>query len=1356
MKKKVCFLVMALVLLAGSLAITGLAASGDEFHYDGVKYRVSTEDAGSKTGTAYVPGSGGKDTVGAVIMPETVTNGDFTYTVNYLQSSSFRGSAATQIYLPYTLSSVASGSPNNPIFVEMKNTCVIYFANPALEALLKGGNEGGGCTFDKTASVANTNGGVLHGSLTDEAGVLATNFVKENCTFGGWFNNPHLNGSVCTHRQSKEHDRYYAMWLPNDGYAAVMYSDGFSAATVNEAFAADGSPYVLPENTYSVDGYQFVDWMLSRYDVDAQAWVAVGAFKPGDTFTPEEATLYRATAQWTFGSSVSCSFEDSYDWTFKAENSFDGVQYHSLRASGYALGLSKSSFAWYKYDEAAGEWVNTTKNVSSSASGRWSQSTLYFKSVSDAGRYKCVISVTQNGVTYSVEDETVVRLSPATITVTPKPQTVVKGGSIDTVASATTVTVSGNQSDLKTATIYGKLSLVTNGSIDSSVPGIYENAITLVDGGVEALSENYIFVLNAEGGDLTVKETPTFTWNAENVYSYTYQGKPITPILSATVNGTEALGAPTGSVTYLYNGSETVPTAAGEYTVTAVYEGDANYDKGTAECPEKLVIGKADVSIAVKSQSLSAGNPLPALGIQDLIVTSDTLSKEALSSFKEALAAAISEGRLTFSFLDGDGNPVTTAPAAGTYTIVPVISDEDSASLDENVTPLIIHADTSGGTDVGQLTVKSEMTITASDMEAVFTGEGLPYDTSLIQVDANGYLQQLSLLYYIDYEWVEQAPLEAGTYQVRIYFEGDEDYMPASTTVKMTVLPACVTVVAKDKTIGEGDDLASAVFTVDDVEIVAEGVTDEIKQMIREYLAMMMEYQMAYPCFDGTGAASGIGRHEDGVTFRFIIGDTMYTLDEMRALNYIPITPDIARALNLDYLFEQLIVEFEKGDRIVKKKPTVELVATGDISVQDADSELQAEGIDKIFTTEMTMSPVILTAENLLIHGGDGMPAPTGAVTVLYRHAADDDEFLAPDNYPVSMGHYVVRIIIEEDNNYARTEYTTLVFVTAARLTVAAKPQAVDVNGTVNQTHTAIQLSGRILSNDEMKALLEEALPALFECGALCVSVAPSVNMQQAGLYREGIVVSYYPERMTGDMADAAMLFEILPVAADLTVYSYSEDFSAVKNRIDGLESAQSDLAALLAAKADASELAAAIEELSSKIAEAKEDSDIRDAALEVELRQAIEAADAAISEAVAALVTRVEGLAQDVALLISSKADAAAVAQKFTETEAAIHTLQTLLSEYGDAVADTKAETEALVEAAKAEIVAMILAGDNATSAALRQELSELREELGKKNENAEKDSVGTYGTVTGLAILVVVGDLTLALFILIRRRRL
>ena len=85
------------------LTISVYAAKGDVFTIDNLTYTVLTEKAATKTGTVSVKAA---DTSisGAVAIPETVSNNDFTYTVNTIVSSGFKDcTGISSVTLPATI-----------------------------------------------------------------------------------------------------------------------------------------------------------------------------------------------------------------------------------------------------------------------------------------------------------------------------------------------------------------------------------------------------------------------------------------------------------------------------------------------------------------------------------------------------------------------------------------------------------------------------------------------------------------------------------------------------------------------------------------------------------------------------------------------------------------------------------------------------------------------------------------------------------------------------------------------------------------------------------------------------------------------------------------------------------------------------------------------------------------------------------------------------------------------------------------------------------------------------------------------------------------------------------------------------
>ena len=123
------------------------------------------------------------------------------------------------------------------------------------------------------------------------------------------------------------------------------------------------------------------------------------------------------------------------------------------------------------------------------------------------------------------------------------------------------------------------------------------------------------------------KATPTV--NATGG-TFTYDGQP--HAAAGTVTGIP--GAAPGPLTFTYNGSSSVPLAAGSYSVVATFAGDANYEAASASTT--ITIERAPLVIRANDATKRFGSPLPAL----TAAATGFVAGETLASLTGSLSVA--------------------------------------------------------------------------------------------------------------------------------------------------------------------------------------------------------------------------------------------------------------------------------------------------------------------------------------------------------------------------------------------------------------------------------------------------------------------------------------------------------------------------------------------------------------------------------------------------------------------------------------------------------------------------------------------------------------------------------------------
>ena len=228
-----------------------------------------------------------------------------------------------------------------------------------------------------------------------------------------------------------------------------------------------------------------------------------------------------------------------------------------------AAGDMDPTYTWYK-DGA----------VLSGQSGR----TLTLSNISDSGSYQVELTVSEDGQTQTIPSNTV------TIKIVPRPVTlnwnytapIPYDGQEHTVAATISNLVQGDSCEL-----------TYDGITQGTAVGNYETTVTGLS------NPNYTL----EGGANTklAWEIITATGNASvTIESWTYGEPPKQPVPSSSTNGIDHVtyhytGTTSGGVSY---DSDTVPTDAGKYTVTATFAATANHEAVTAT---------ADFTIAERS-----------------------------------------------------------------------------------------------------------------------------------------------------------------------------------------------------------------------------------------------------------------------------------------------------------------------------------------------------------------------------------------------------------------------------------------------------------------------------------------------------------------------------------------------------------------------------------------------------------------------------------------------------------------------------------------------------------------------------------------------------------------------------------
>ena len=282
--------------------------------------------------------------------------------------------------------------------------------------------------------------------------------------------------------------------------------------------------------------------------------------------------------------------------------------------------------------------------------------------------------------------------------------------------------------------------------------------------------------LSASNYDFTVFSNGILTIGGVNssiivtgTTSFTYSGLPQGP-------STSTLTGSTGAVTYSYVGtgttsygaSATKPTNAGTYSVTATVAADANYNASNSAATA-FTINKAALTVTANLQS----KPYDGLVFSGFTST--------ITGFVNSETISVVSGAATYS------GAATTATAAGSYTITPVLGTLSSANY--NFTTF-----TNGTLTIN--TSNSSITVTGSTS---FTYTGLAQGPSISTV--TGSTGAVTYSYVgtgtTSYGASATQPTNAGTYSVTATVAADANYNAAnSAATAFTINKAALTVTA--------------------------------------------------------------------------------------------------------------------------------------------------------------------------------------------------------------------------------------------------------------------------------------------------------------------------------------------------------------------------------------------------------------------------------------------------------------------------------------------------------------------------------------------------------------------------------
>ena len=334
----------------------------------------------------------------------------------------------------------------------------------------------------------------------------------------------------------------------------------------------------------------------------------------------------------------------------------------------------------------------------------------------------------------------------------------------------------------------------------------------------------------SEGITLTIRGSGNYTGTADTTWkitridptpadldvapdlsaALTYDGtrKTVTAAVKSGINGM-------GTVTVKYNGSETAPTDAGVYTVTASVAEGANYNAGELTLGT-LTIGKAaapvlaDIPFSCKytltgEKTVDVSGLVPGAAGYTM---GTAVGETAIISASSVDANGVVRYTLTGSGKTGDTAtlPVTITSASYEDAVVKVVitmlARDDQAALRVTGGTTTVYGETlqlgtSGGSGTGKVTYKVS-------------------DENKAVIDANGVL----------------TPVNVGTVTVTATKEGDAEYNDvASAPVEITITKAVPIGAPKyTKIIGGSRTLKDAVLTLEGGTIAIDGTLEWVDE----------------------------------------------------------------------------------------------------------------------------------------------------------------------------------------------------------------------------------------------------------------------------------------------------------------------------------------------------------------------------------------------------------------------------------------------------------------------------------------------------------------------------------------------
>ena len=273
------------------------------------------------------------------------------------------------------------------------------------------------------------------------------------------------------------------------------------------------------------------------------------------------------------------------------------------------------------------------------------------------------------------------------------------GLAADITAAPLTITAAANTKTYDSTTSASAIPTISGLQGSDSVTGLAETYDTENAGTGKTLSVSAYTVNDGNNGNNYTVNTVASTVGVINKASSSVALGSLNQTYNGSAEAATATTTPSGlAVTFTYNGSATVPTAAGSYTVVGTIN-DANY-QGSAT--NTLVINKASSSISLGSLN------------------------QTYNGSAEAATATTTPSGLAVTFTYNGSATVPTA--AGSYTVIGTIND---ANYQGSATNTLLISKASGSISLGSLNQTyngsaeaATATTTPSGLAVTFTYNG--------------------------------------------------------------------------------------------------------------------------------------------------------------------------------------------------------------------------------------------------------------------------------------------------------------------------------------------------------------------------------------------------------------------------------------------------------------------------------------------------------------------------------------------------------------------------------------------------------------------------------------------------------